>query len=38
MGLTLNQAVERVRAEVDQVPEVVKFIEFIKSAERGVTR
>jgi UDP-N-acetylglucosamine acyltransferase len=38
IGLTLNQAVERVKAEVDQVPEVVKFIDFIKSAERGITR
>lgn len=38
VGLTLNQAVERVKAEVDQIPEVVKFVEFIKSAERGVTR
>lgn len=38
IGLTVNEAVERVRAEVEQVPEVVKFIEFIKSSERGVTR
>jgi len=38
VGLTLTQAVERVRAEVDQVPEVVKFIEFIKASERGITR
>lgn len=38
VGLTLTQAVERVRAEVDQVPEVVKFIDFIKASERGITR
>ena len=38
IGLTLNQAIERVKAEVDQIPEVVKFIEFIISSERGVTR
>ena len=38
IGLTVNEAVERVRAQVEQVPEVVKFIEFIKTSERGVTR
>jgi UDP-N-acetylglucosamine acyltransferase len=38
VGLTLTQAVERVRAEVDQLPEVVKFIDFIKASERGITR
>ncbi len=38
IGLTVNQAIERVRAEVEQVPEVVKFIEFIKASERGLTR
>lgn len=38
IGLTLNQAIERVKAEVDQIPEVVQFIEFIKSSERGITR
>jgi UDP-N-acetylglucosamine acyltransferase len=38
VGLTLTQAVERVRAEVDQLPEVVKFIDFIKTSERGITR
>jgi UDP-N-acetylglucosamine acyltransferase len=38
LGLTLNEAMERVLAEVDQVPEVVGFIEFIKSSQRGVTR
>jgi len=38
IGLTLNEAIERVLAEVDQVPEVVNFINFIKNSERGVTR
>ena len=34
----LNEAIERVTAEVEQVPEVVHLIEFIKSSERGITR
>ena len=38
IGLTLTQALERVKAEVDQVPEVVNFIEFIQSSSRGITR
>ncbi|MDX9787240.1 MAG: acyl-ACP--UDP-N-acetylglucosamine O-acyltransferase [Desulfobacterales bacterium] len=38
IGLTLREAVERVKAEVDQIPEVVKFIEFLETSERGVTR
>jgi UDP-N-acetylglucosamine acyltransferase len=38
IGITLNEAIERVRAEVEQIPEVVKFIEFIKASERGITR
>jgi UDP-N-acetylglucosamine acyltransferase len=38
IGLTLNEAIERVAAEVEQVPEVVHLIEFIKSSERGITR
>ena len=37
-GLTLNEAIERVRAEVDQVPEVLELIRFIKSSQRGITR
>ncbi len=37
-GLTLNEAIERVHAEVDMVPEVKTFIAFIKSSSRGVTR
>jgi len=38
IGLTLNEAIERVAAEVEQTPEVKNFIEFIKSSERGITR
>jgi UDP-N-acetylglucosamine acyltransferase len=38
IGITLNEAIERVNAEVEQIPEVVKFVEFIKSSERGITR
>jgi UDP-N-acetylglucosamine acyltransferase len=38
IGLTVNEAVERVRAEVEQIPEVVKFIDFIKTSRRGITR
>ncbi len=37
-GLTLNEAIERVRAEVDQTTEVDEFIHFIKSSQRGITR
>jgi UDP-N-acetylglucosamine acyltransferase len=38
IGLTLNEAMERVKAEVEQIPEVVKFLEFIKLSQRGITR
>jgi len=38
IGLTLTQAIERVKAEVEQFPEVVRFIEFVKSYGRGITR
>ena len=37
-GLTLNEAIERVQAEVDQIPEVIEMIRFIKSSQRGITR
>lgn len=37
-GLTLNEAIERVHAEVEIVPEVENFIAFIKESSRGVTR
>jgi len=38
IGLTLNEAIERVKAEMEQVPEVNDLIRFIKSSERGITR
>jgi len=38
IGLTVTQAVERIRAEVEQCPEIVSFTEFIKNSNRGVTR
>ncbi len=38
LGLTLNEGIERAKAEVEQIPEVVNFLEFIKSSQRGVTR
>lgn len=38
IGLTLNEAIERVKAEVDMIPQVQSFIEFLQSSERGVTR
>jgi UDP-N-acetylglucosamine acyltransferase len=38
IGLTLNEAIERALAEVDHLPEVINFINFIKSSQRGITR
>ncbi|MCP3944432.1 MAG: acyl-ACP--UDP-N-acetylglucosamine O-acyltransferase [Desulfobacteraceae bacterium] len=38
IGLTVKQASERVKAEVEQVPEVKKFVNFIIESNRGVTR
>ena len=38
IGITLNEAIERVKAEIDQTPEVARFMEFIKSSQRGITR
>jgi UDP-N-acetylglucosamine acyltransferase len=38
IGLTLNEAIERVKAEVEQVPEVANIIDFITSSQRGITR
>jgi UDP-N-acetylglucosamine acyltransferase len=38
LGLTLNEGIERVTAEVEQTPEVVRVVDFIKSSQRGVTR
>lgn len=38
IGLTMNEAIERVAAEIEPVPEVVKFMDFIKASTRGITR
>ncbi len=38
IGITLNEAIERVRAEVDPLPEVTGFLDFIESSRRGITR
>lgn len=38
IGLTVNEAVERVLAEVDNLPEVKSLVNFIKTTERGITR
>ncbi|MBF0573539.1 MAG: acyl-ACP--UDP-N-acetylglucosamine O-acyltransferase [Desulfamplus sp.] len=38
IGLTVKQASERVRAEVEQIPEVINFINFIENSARGITR
>jgi UDP-N-acetylglucosamine acyltransferase len=38
IGITTKEAIQRVQAEVEQNPEVVNLIEFIKSSERGITR
>lgn len=38
IGLTVKQASERVKAEVDQTPEVLNFINFIVNSNRGITR
>lgn len=38
IGLTLNEAIERVKAEIDMGPEVSEFIAFIQASKRGITR
>jgi UDP-N-acetylglucosamine acyltransferase len=38
IGLTVTQATERVKAQVEQVPEVRNFMEFITNSNRGITR
>ncbi len=37
-GLTVKEAIEKVRLEVDPLPEVEKLIEFVSSSKRGITR
>jgi len=38
IGLTVREGVERVLAEVDNIPEVLNFVDFLKNTERGITR
>ncbi len=38
IGITLHEAIERVKAEVPQIPEVVNFISFLQNSSRGITR
>mmetsp|Transcript_21517 Transcript_21517/g.9969 ORF Transcript_21517/g.9969 Transcript_21517/m.9969 type:complete len:257 (+) Transcript_21517:6136-6906(+) len=38
IGLTLNEAIERVKSEVDQTPEVIELMSFLKGSKRGITR
>jgi len=38
IGLTLNEAIERVSAEVEPIDEVKNLVAFIKSSQRGITR
>jgi UDP-N-acetylglucosamine acyltransferase len=38
IGLTVKQASDRVRAEVEQIPEVKNFTDFIVNSSRGITR
>ena len=38
IGLTMHESLQRVAAEVEQIPEVVHFVEFLKSSRRGITR
>lgn len=37
-GFPLKEAIEKVLVELEPIPEVVRFIDFIKSSERGITR
>ena len=37
-GLPQNEAIERIRAEVERLPEVEHFVDFISSARHGVTQ
>jgi len=37
-GLTLKEALARVHAAVAPIPAVVRFVDFLKSSQRGITR
>jgi UDP-N-acetylglucosamine acyltransferase len=36
--LNTSQAVERIRAEIKNVPEIDEFVTFIESSQRGVVK
>ncbi len=36
-GLNVSQGISRVEAEVEQIPEVRHFLDFIRNSERGIT-
>jgi UDP-N-acetylglucosamine acyltransferase len=38
LGLTVKEAIEKVRQEVDSLPEIEKLVEFVLSSKRGITR
>ena len=38
IGLTVKQAADRVKAEVEQIPEVINFMSFVQESSRGITR
>lgn len=38
IGITLHEALERIKAEVESCPEVEEFVDFLRSSSRGVTR
>ncbi|MEW6259402.1 MAG: acyl-ACP--UDP-N-acetylglucosamine O-acyltransferase [Thermodesulfobacteriota bacterium] len=38
IGLTLKEAIERVKAEVEMTKEVACFVSFLQNSERGITR
>lgn len=38
IGLTMNEAIERARAEVEQTAEVINLLDFLTSSQRGITR
>lgn len=37
-GLNVTQALARIEAELDQTPELLRFIEFIRASQRGIIR
>ena len=36
--LTTAKALERIEAELPQVPEIVHFVQFIRASERGIAK